>query len=54
MGHLAELCRPYAFNVAPDPTPDLKIVLHPPLHRTDNKKAHYQIDSRLFYCTWGG
>lgn len=27
--------------------PIRKIVLHPPLHRTGNKKACYQIDSRL-------
>ena len=24
-----------------------EIVLHPPLHRTDKKKPHYQIDSRV-------
>ena len=30
-----------------------EIVLHPPLHRTEKKKAYYRIDSRLSLCSLG-
>ena len=30
-----------------------EIVLHPPLHRTDKKKPHYRIDSRVSICRKG-
>ena len=30
-----------------------EIVLHPPLHRTENKKPRYLLDSRVSLLYWG-
>ncbi|MES2399568.1 MAG: hypothetical protein V4573_06250, partial [Pseudomonadota bacterium] len=45
-------CQPTIPNAFSDPISE--IVLHPPLHRSENKKAYYRIDSRLSlqYLGW--